>query len=275
MLYSKHQQVSLNTFLTYYKLGVKNKIKNDLKKMNLKGNVERFEKSITNNYNNFEKNNVIKEIFIFNEDGNILEEHHNNNKILFKLNEYDLSGNITYSQNFKEENEILFEEFYFLNSQNRISKKERIEFGEKKITEWFEYDFRGYLISIDQLDHDRDDYFTQTYDYDFNGVLKKHYSYNDKTLDRVIKNNYTKAGDNTIKESTLYLSDDKIFSKTIETFNNNGDIIFKKLDSCFSSIILDTTYIYTYDKNSNWTSRKEFLSGNLKETINIDFQYYK
>ncbi|TRX06185.1 hypothetical protein [Flavobacterium gawalongense] len=275
MIYSKHQQVTLNTFLVYYKLGEKNKIKNDLQKMKLKGNIERFEKSVTSNYNNLEKNNILKEIFIFNKDGNILEEHYNNNEILFKLNEYDLSGNITYSQNFKEENEILYEEFYFLNKQNRVSKKERIKLGEKKITEWFEYDYRGYLISIDKLDYDVDDYFTQTFDYDFNGILKKHYFFDGKTLGRFIKNNYTKSGGNTIKESTLYLSDDKIFSKTIEILNNYGDVILKKLDACFSPNILETTYVYTYDDNSNWTSRKKFLSGNLSETINMYFQYYK
>ena len=270
MLYSKYQKSLIYIFFKKIRFNSKKTILNDLQNLNLKNKINYHKKIILKDGLDKSEQNVI-EIKIFNSLGNLVEEHYNDDRILYKLYEYNIKNELTKTTSFKEENEILDEEYYYYNSRN-ILKSKKVYSDKESYHEFYDYDFNSNLISIDRLYDDSYDLIL-TYNYYFNGNLREKYMYNGLNLDKQTKFKYSRIGNLNIKETTHLFSSGEVFSKTTEIFNKNGDLETRKMDSFLGEV--EKKYIYKYDKNNNWIERLEYTEGNLTEIIKVEIEYFK
>jgi hypothetical protein len=162
---------SIFRYLKKIKFNSKIIVANDCEKMNLKGNVKQYEKTLLKEGIDESEQNE-KEIKIFNKYGNLIEEHYNNNVILYKLYEYDSENKIVNSISFKDEDEILESEYYFYDEKNILKSKWFSSERQSSYKNYYDYDFNGNLLSFEQL-HTNLDHYTFTFDYYSDGKIKE------------------------------------------------------------------------------------------------------
>lgn len=265
MLYSKYQKSALYIFFKKIRYNAKSEILNDKEKFYLKGKVKQIEKIyLDKGEDKFELNT--REIKIFNQYGNLLEEHYNNTPVLFKLYSYDSENKLSITKSYKEEDVILEEEYF--NYENDFLKSKRV-YSKENYEEFYDYDFNGNLISVDKFYDNLDDV-TITYNYYKNGKIKESFMFMNSRFIKKTKINYSNL--NGLKIVETIISSEDLFTKKLETFNSNGDIASIKSLSSFGEF--EKTFIYKYDKNFNWTERLEYISGKLIEKINANIVYF-
>ncbi len=261
---------SIFRYLKKIKFNSKIIVANDCKKMNLKGNVKQYETTLLKKgIDELEQNE--KEIKIFNKYGNLIEEHYNNNAILYKLYEYDSENKLVNSKSFKDEDEILESEYYFYDEKNILKSKWYSSESESSYKNYYDYDFNGNLLTFDQL-YSNLDHYTFTFDYYSDGKIKEENVIYRTELIRKRKTKYIKIHSSSITE-TIETFPPNGFSKKIEIFNQNGDLESLKRYSSLGEF--ENTYIYTYDKNNNWTEKLEYFRGKLQTITKVKIDYFE
>jgi hypothetical protein len=261
---------SIFRYLQKIKFNTKIVIATDWTKMNLKGNVKQYEKTfLKKGIDQLEQNE--KEIKIFNQLGNLIEEHYNNNAILYKLYEYNSENKIANSKSFKDEDEILESEYYFYDEKNILRSKWFTSERETGYKNYYDYDFNGNLLTFDQL-YTNLDHYTFTFVYYSNGKTKEENVFNRTELIRKRKTKYIKIHSSSITE-TIELFPPNGFSKKIEIFNHYGDLECLKRYSSLGEF--ENTFIYNYDKNNNWTEKLEYFRGKLQTITKVKIEYFE
>ena len=275
--YADYKRNSLSYLLLFLKPGKQNKQVNDLRKLNLKGKVKRYEKIIT------EPNSTIesREIYLFNEQGYLLEEDLLKGKKKIKrlyqyFNENRISSCIVYN----EKDEEIQSSYYKYDKKWRLLSKTFFETKYDSYEEYYSYDLRNNIIIQER--YYEESYIVYVYDYNYYGELVNTFTYEENKMGRHIKNSKYFINHKIIKESAVLMPDGGVFSKTTEYYNSNQDIVVKTLASFNLIREIETTYVYTYnnqsvkyysEKNDNWMKKQKFYSS-LVETIISKIDYF-
>jgi hypothetical protein len=277
LYYANFKKNSLSYLLLFLKPGKRNKQVNDLRKLNLKGKVKRYEKIIT------EPNSTAayREIYLFNEQGFLLEEDLLKGKEKIKrlyqyFNENTISSCIVYN----EKDEEIQSAFYEYDKNWKLLHKTFFETKYNSYDEYYSYDLRNNIILQER--YYEESCVVDIYDYNYYGELINTYTYEENKMVRHIKNIKYFVNHKIIKESFVLMPDGGVFSKTTKYYNSNQDIMVKTLASFNLIREIETTYVYTYnnqsekyysEKNDNWVKKQKFHSS-LVETIISKIDYF-
>lgn len=246
----------------------------DIVRYNLKAKVKKLEITTADSEEKLEDPNVQKEIWLFNLEGNLVEQHFNTEVVLYKIFEYNSNNHLDTIGAFKEEEEILYRENYIYNKNGRLLSSYVNYYANSNSNSHstsYYFDISGYLTKTKKVFENNVE-ITESREYDMKGRIINYKLYNYENLDKVIEYKYKKVLDTLVIEIIVRFNDGTIATKDTEVYSKEGFIVKKIANTLYGKV--DTTYVYKFDKNGNWTSRTTYLSGFLSKFEKAELEYY-
>ena len=273
-------------------------VNNEMKEWRLQGSVKSVSEtdySNTGKYTTFllfRPNGFIQEQSAFNPDGSLIRrwifEYNSRNQKLTRscyVLKDSLSGILHYSYNKHDK----ISEEKLLNPQGGLISDTEYEYdvNQNEIGRRF---LNGNAKSQGQILFRYDDKKNVIEEIHIDSVLRQRWKqenkYNRKGLNVEIlylslkdslikKSTYTYLSNKQVGEACFYSGKNELISKTTYQYdkylNTTGKIIFYVPDKKIEKHI----FVYEYDENNNWTSRKEYINNEIDDIITRKLEYYK
>jgi hypothetical protein len=275
-----------------------NVINNELKEWRL---LESVKKVTETDYSNtgkyttillFKPNGFIQEQSAFNPDGSLIRrwkyEYNPRNQKLTRscyVLKDSLSGILHYLYN--ADDKIVEEKL--LDPQGRLSSDTEYEYdvNQKEIERRFKnenaeiqerilfrYDNKKNIIEETHIDSVLRQYWKLKNKYNREG-LKMEILYTSLNDSLIKKSTYTYLSNQQVDEAYFYNGKNELISKNTYQYDKQLNTTIKLIYYVADKKIEKHLFVYEYDKHKNWTSRKEFINGEIDDIIIRKLEYYK
>jgi hypothetical protein len=273
-------------------------VNNEMKEWRLQGSVKSVSEtdySNTGKYTTFllfRPNGFIQEQSAFNPDGSLIRRwifEYNSRNLKLTRSCYvlkdSLSGILHYSYNkhdkiseeklLNPQGELISDtEYEYDVTQNEIERRFLNENTKIQGRIIFRYDDKKNVIEEIHIDSVLRQRWKQENKYNRKG-LNVEILYLSLKDSLIKKSTYTYLSNKQVGEACFYSGKNELISKTTYQYdkylNTTGKIIFYVPDKKIEKHL----FVYEYDENNNWTSRKEYINNEIDDIITRKLEYYK